>query len=249
MATSCVILFLFAASVPADEGATLLARAAEAHGGIERFRAVSDWHIVAERKLSDPEVEEIYEEYLLRESGRERTLLIKRRAESILVFGHDGEAGFSLTDGSLRDDPGAADEGYYRAHGEYYLRSLPFKWMDPGVSVTYAGRESLGGRDVELLSISAAENVGPAWQDVWVGVFDRRTGLLVEARLTHHLDSGVSEITYHYDDYRSVSGLQIPHRLEYSTGGRRTGENVIQRIEIDAGVDPLLFSPESHRRP
>lgn len=231
-----------------DEGSELLARAVRAHGGLERFRAINDWHIVAKRRLSDPDVVEIYDEYLLRESGRERTLLIKNRDESTLVFGHDGEHGFSLTDGRLRDDAGASDEGYYRAHGEYYLRSLPFKWMDPGVKVTYVGRETLGEREVELLRVSADENVGPAWQDVWVGVFDRKTSLLVEARLSHHLESGVTEITYHYSEYRNVSSLQMPYRLEYSTSGRPTGENVVQAIEIDSGISAALFAPEAHRR-
>jgi hypothetical protein len=164
------------------------------------------------------------------------------------VFGHDGRKGFALTDGKIRTDPGAEEEGYYRAHGEYYLRSLPFKWMDPGVRVAHAGREMVDSRELDRLRITADENVGRAWNDVWIAVIDRKTHLLREARLSHHREDGVTEIVYHYSDYRNVDGLQIPHRLEYSSEGRRTGENVIREIRIDSGVPEELFSPAAHEK-
>ncbi len=100
--------------------------------------------------------------------------------------------------------------------------------------------------DAPKLRISADENVGRAWKDVWVAAIDRETHLLVEARLTHHGETGVTEIAYHYSDYRDVAGLQIPHRLEYSSEGRKTGENVIREIRIDSGVLQDLFSPAAH---
>jgi len=202
-------------------------------------------------------VSEIYEEYLLRDGAAEKTLLVKKRDGSVLVFGHDGKTGFALTDGRLRDDEGAFGEAYYRAHGEYYLRSLPFKWMDPGVRVEPAGRETSEGRELDLLRITAEENVGEAWKDVWVAAIDRETHLLWEARLTHHRENetwmsppatGTAEITYRYTDYREVSGLWIPHRLEYYAEGRKTGENVIQAIQIDSGLTPDLFQPDAYRR-
>ena len=244
--------------VAAPQDRPLLERAVAAHGGLERFRSVRDWRIIAERRIeADSGVNEIYEEYLLRDAGPEKTLLLKKREGSVLVFGHDGTNGFALADGRLRDDEGAAGEAYYRAHGEYYLRALPFKWLDPGVRVEPLGRETAGGRELDLVRIEAGENVGKAWKDVWVGAFDRRTRLLWEARLTHHRDNetwmspgatGTAEITYRYTDYREVSGLQIPHRLEYFSEGRKTGENVIRTIEIDSGLSPDLFRPAAHRR-
>jgi hypothetical protein len=253
--SGALILFSFAGG---PEESPLLERTVAAHGGIERFRAIRDWRIVADRLLDDAEVaNEVYEEYLLREGAAEKTLLLKKREGSLLVFGHDGKAGFALTDGRLRDDPGAAGESYYRAHGEYYLRALPFKWMDPGVRVDYAGRETREGRELELLRITAEENVGRAWKDVWVAAIDRETHLLWEARLTHHRENdtwmsppqtGTTEILYRYTDYREVSGLRIPHRLEYFSEGRKTGENVIRSIEIDSGLLSDRFGPEAHIR-
>ncbi len=241
-----------------SDGGRILQESVAAHGGLERFRAVHDWHIVANRTLEgEPVVKEVYEEYLLREGAFEKTLLIKKRGGSTLVFGHDGASAFALENGRLRDDEGASGEGYYRAHGEYYLRSLPFKWMDPGMRVEYAGRETTDGRELDLLRITAEENVGRAWKDVWVGAIDRKTRLLWEARLTHHRENqtwlsppatGTTEISYRYTDYRRVSGLSIPHRLEYYSEGRKTGENVIQKIEIDAGVASEILLPDSHRR-
>jgi hypothetical protein len=238
------------------EGDRLLAESVAAHGGLERFRAVRDWRIVADRRLAEePAVGEVYEEYLLREPDGDKTLLVKKRSSSVLVFGHDGERGFALTDGRLREDPGAAGEAYYRAHGEYYLRSLPFKWMDPGMHLEPLGRERAGGRELDLLRITAGENVGRDWKDIWVAAIDARTHLLWEARLTHHREnetwlspaaSGTQEIVYRYSDYRDVRGLLVPHRLEYHAQGQKSGENVIREIQLDSGLSADLFRPESH---
>ncbi|HEY7816633.1 MAG TPA: hypothetical protein VIG29_00335 [Vicinamibacteria bacterium] len=252
------ILFLFAAAVgAAQDGERILRESVAAHGGRERFLAIRDWRIVADRKLLDESVTtEVYEEYLLRNGAAEKTLLVKKRGDSTLVFGHDGNSAFALDNGRLRDDEGASGEGYYRAHGEYYLRSLPFKWLDPGMNVEYAGEETTEGRTLDLLRIRAGENVGRAWKDVWVAAIDRETRLLWEARLTHHREtetwmspsaSGTTEIVYRYSDYRPVSGISFPHRLEYFSEGKKSGENVIRRIAIDSGVAAAIFSPETHR--
>ena len=73
---------------------------------------------------------------------------------------------------------------------------------------------------------------------------------MTEARLTHHREletwmnpprTGESRITYRYSDYREVSGLMIPFRLEYFSRGEKTGENLIQRIEIDRDVADEVF--------
>jgi hypothetical protein len=242
-----IMLVSIATVRAADDARTILEQSVAAHGGLERFRLVHDWHISAEREIQGETGRERYDEYLLREGGLERTLLVKTREGSLLVFGHDGRRGFAVADGKIRTDEGAEDEGYYRAHGEYYLRSLPFKWMDPGVRVAYAGSETLDSREFDLLRFTAEENVGRAWNDVWVAVIDRKTRLLDQARLTHHREGGVTEIVYHYSDYRNVAGLQIAHRLEYSSGGRTTGENVIREIRIDAGVPESLFSSAAHQ--
>lgn len=247
-----------------EDGGAILAKTLEAHGGLERFHAVRDWRIVAERNLSGGDVtHEIYEEYLLRDDDFVKTLLVKKREGSTLVYGHDGREGYALVNGRLRDDAGAAGEGYYRAHGEYYLRGIPFKWADPGMHVTYAGREDTDDGELLLLRIAAEENVGRAWKDVWVAAIDAETHLLREARLTHHREmetwmgepddskgsnGGTTLITYRYSDYRDVKGLRIPFCMEYLSSGRKTGENDIQTIEIDAGLPSRLFDKKTWQK-
>jgi hypothetical protein len=242
---SYLALALFIAAPAAPEtGEQVLHEMLEAHGGLERFHAIEDWHIVAERQLSGdgPITDETYTEYMSRANGRIKTLLIKHRSSEALVYGHDGERGFSLVDGEQRTSSEAEEEGYYRAHGEYYLRAIPFKWADPGVSVRDLGLMDNGDR---YLEVRADEGVGRDASDVWVAVIDPSTYLLREGRLTHR---GGREIVYRYSDYREVSGLKIPFRLEYWSGGKRTGVNVIQRIAIDAGLSDELFSPDAHHR-
>ena len=251
-----VSLVLLASDPRAGE---ILERCLEAHGGLAVFQAIRSWHIVAERRLASPgePPRETYEEYLLRQSGAVRTLLIKRRPDSVLVFGHDGRQGFALVNGKRRQDAAAAGEAYYRAHGEYYLRALPFKWKDPGVDAALEGETELGGRPAYLVRVSAARDVGVAWKDVWRAVIDKENYLLLEARLTHDrsLQSwmeparrGTSVIHYRLGEVRAVGRLRLPFRMEYWSDGKKTGENLVRTWELDPTVDPSLFQPETHSR-
>src|SRR5262245_59704604 len=62
---SVFILFLFGAEVgAAQSGEEILRESVAAHGGLERFRAIRDWRIVADRRLEgDTIVNEVYEEF------------------------------------------------------------------------------------------------------------------------------------------------------------------------------------------
>lgn len=226
---------------PAD---ALLDEVIAAHGGLDRFHALSGWRIVAERRISEggAPVRERYVEYMSRTDGPIRTLLIKERPQATLVFGHDGVSGFALADGVERVGKDAEEEAYFRAHGEYYLRSLPFKWADPGVNVTTGGQDDDGAW---LLEVHADEGVGPDADDVWVAVIDPETYLLREARLTH---DGGRQITYRYSDHREVEGVMFGFRMEYWSGGEMTGDNVIRAFEANGDIDARLFTPAHHRR-
>jgi hypothetical protein len=243
---------------PDSRGAEILERSIEAHGGLSAFQALRSWHIVAERRLFSPgePARETYEEYLLND-GRVRTLLIKRRPDTVLVFGHDGHQGFALAKGKLRDDAGAAGEAYYRAHGEYYLRALPFKWKDPGVEASFERETTLEGRSAYVIRLAAGEGVGVAWKDVWRAVIDKESYLLLEARLTHDRSQqtwlaspqrGPSVIHYRFGDRRSLGRLTLPFRMEYWSEGVKTGENLVRTWDPDAVVDPALFRAETHLR-
>ncbi len=133
---------------------------------------------------------------------------------------------------------------------------FPSSGRTPAFRWSTAGLETAEGKELTLLRITADENVGKAWKDVWVAAIDRSTHLLWEARLTHNLENetwttprptGTTEIVYRYSDYREVSGLWIPHRMEYFSEGRKSGENVVRSIEIDANVTDAIFSSEAHR--
>ncbi len=225
-------------------GEDLLTAMLEAHGGLARYRALSDWHIVAHRRISQDgaPLRERYVESMSRRGGVVRTLLVKERTGETLVFGHDGERGFALANGEVRADDDAAGEGYYRAHGEFYLRAIPFKWADPGVRVRALGMEDDGGH---LLEVRAEPGIGPDDGDVWVALVDGESFRLREARLTHR---GSREIVYRYSDYREVAGLWVPFRLEYWSDGVMTGENVIESFDVDVGLEPERFTPAAHRR-
>ena len=80
---AALIVAVFVTSFSAAQRVSpdFLHRMLDAHGGLERFRSLTTWRIVAKRNLFRRETteHEQYEEYLLHEDSRLMTLLVKRR--------------------------------------------------------------------------------------------------------------------------------------------------------------------------
>jgi len=73
----------------------------------------------------------------------------------------------------------AVDEQLERAYGRFindsYWLLMPWKWLDPGVSLTYAGTEVIGDRLCDVVEL-AFDGVGLTSNDRYRGYVDRESG-------------------------------------------------------------------------
>lgn len=73
-----------------------------------------------------------------------------------------------------------ADAWLERAYGRYindsYWLLMPFKWLDPGVSLAHRGERELEGEVYDVVELSFAEDVGLTSDDRYWGWVSRRTG-------------------------------------------------------------------------
>jgi hypothetical protein len=132
------------------------------------------------------------------------------------AWGQDGEGARTLTGGPARE---AA------ASGQYWNGRLN-ELKKAKIGLELAGSEKVHGRDATHVKVL----FGPgAARDVY---FDTGTHLII--RETAPLGQ------FDYDEYRSVSGLQVPYRIEMRRGGH-TYQVTVTRAEVNSGVENSVF--------
>src|SRR5262249_9186629 len=94
------------------------------------------------------------------------------------------------------------------------------------ITVQLAGRETVRGQGAQHVKLS----LGPGLdRDAWFG------------DSTHFMlrESGPAG-RFEYDDYRTVGGVQMPHRIELERGGHKYNI-VVARALVNSGVGDAVF--------
>ena len=116
------------------------------------------------------------------------------------------------------EEAAKALEGAYGAYiNDVYWLMMPWKWLDPGVSLKYVGEEEYGGKACDVVELSF-EQVGLTPGDVYRAYVSRESGLMI--RWTYTLQSGrTGDWEWDYTDagpgiklasnHRSPDGTQI----------------------------------------
>jgi len=113
------------------------------------------------------------------------------------------------------------------AAGQYY-NTRP---LNPRTNkLALAGRAQVRGQDAWQIEVTAANGVK---RQVY---FDAATHLIVEERATF----GGMEQAMLYDDYRTVAGVKLPHRIELHRGGD-TFRIAVTRADVNGDVGEGVF--------
>ncbi len=102
----------------------------------------------------------------------------------------------------------AADKALQGAYGAYindvYWLMMPWKWLDPGVNLKYAGEEEYKGKKYDVVELSF-EKVGMTPGDAYRAFVSRESGLM--ERWTYTLESGR---TGDWEwDYADAGGIKL----------------------------------------
>jgi len=140
-----------------------------------------------------------------------------RNEGKTLIESYNGKSAWHETEGgeisTLLGEPALQTE----ATGQYYnghLQGLSKK----KIGAAYRGNVQVRGRGAQQVELTFPTGVQ------WEVYFDLQTHLIVEEQATI---GGIPQEVY-YDDYRRVSGLQVPYKIEVHRGSEVFAVNLMQ---------------------
>ena len=237
------------------KGVVVLQRAIEAHGGLERMRAVRTVRLNA--RIAANALGQALRPGPNAPNGgspsyfnQVRDLAGGRRLYEIFAADTASQPGSRVaydTDGIVIHNIGAATvQSVDRRFAETFLRQLAYvpaillDALDRAGTVRWIGESNAGGTPQPVITYA------DQWGEQHTLFFDGRSGELNKsAFVDRHAQFGdhVAEIVYR--DYRRVGTLRLPYRIESRTAGRIAAQVEYTTVALDVPFDEsLLEFPE-----
>jgi hypothetical protein len=237
--------------LPDDQAGKLVARAIEATGGWERWRARRDVAFVSTLTLYDRIGNAVSETIMLHKSPLHAGM--KTRVESIglteeIVLGVDGHGGWMLHDGKAVSDPLRTAFTRFNALSNHYWFGLPFVLAEGHGNLRYLGSEPDGRMLWEKVRVdfSAADAAPADWLVLYI---DADTGL--PGRVLGHV---TAEFLRHplwmakLRDYREWEGIKKERRRTFFPAdedghlvGPMAAEQLVEHVRFDNDFPRSLF--------
>ncbi len=190
----------YSADPAVQKGRELLDLCVKAHGGLDQWNKFLGL------------------EYVMINHGdtiHQLTQLKDRRAHlksRDFEIGFDGEVAWSLPDTS--NVPGKSAAFYYNL--DFYFIAIPFVIKDPGVIVTYEGKNVLGGEEYETLKVGFDSGVGLTPEDTYYMYLDPETHIfkILAYSVTYFGEANPVNTAKVYSDWVETGGLLMSTRME-----------------------------------
>ena len=204
-----------------------------ARGGIVKLRSVESLRLTGTLEMPGVSAPFVLE---LKRPGKMRTEFTVEGQTGIRAW--DGRVAWKRLplpgEGPRAMDPDEAAEA--RAEADVDLSPL-VDYRAKGYSVELAGRDRLPGGDTWKLVVRGADGPPRTLH------LDARTHLTVQVVDRRDLDGREVEFVTEVGDYRPVSGLVFPHRMEVGPRGSPDRQRlVIRRIEVNPPLDDSRFA-------
>jgi len=232
-ALATAVALLTASAARAQTVDDVMRRYLEARGGLARLRAVQGLRLTGTMGLPGVSAPFVLE---LKRQGKMRT-----------EFTVEGQTGIRAWDGRtaweqlplpgerprLMDPEDAAEA---RAQADVDFSPL-VDAAAKGYTVELVGRDRLPGGDTWKLVVRGKDGPPRTMH------LDARTHLVVETVDRRNVDGKEVEFVTEVGDYRPVSGLVFPHRMEVGPKGSPERQRlVIRRIEVNPPLDDSRFA-------
>jgi len=232
-ALATAVALLTASAARAQTVDDVMRRYLEARGGLARLRAVQGLRLTGTMELPGVSAPFVLE---LKRQGKMRT-----------EFTVEGQTGIRAWDGRtaweqlplpgerprLMDPEDAAEA---RAQADVDFSPL-VDAAAKGYTVELVGRDRLPGGDTWKLVVRGKDGPPRTMH------LDARTHLVVETVDRRNVDGKEVEFVTEVGDYRPVSGLVFPHRMEVGPKGSPERQRlVIRRIEVNPPLDDSRFA-------
>jgi hypothetical protein len=196
--------------------------------------ALSDWHHAWDRFTGD---------YRLEGTTRDST-------QVLVLFNVDSRQGRVWLNGEEAQGDEAApylELGYGRFINDSYWLLMPWKWLDPGVHLSYTGTDTVDGEEVDVVQLSFDSGIGLTCNDTYWGYVSRESNLMVRWAYVLQDDEGNpgedEPTVWNWVDWEPVeAGIRFSRRREPAREGS-TVEIRFPLVRTSAERDDALFAP------
>lgn len=79
--------------------------------------------------------------------------------------------------------------------------------------------------------------------------FDSTTHLLIAAKFESTGMQGTEDSDEHWNDFRTVEGLQFPYQSVLNRSGQKFTDSTVQEVRLNPALDPALFTKPGSSEP
>ena len=194
-------------------------RSMAAMGGKERFAAARllrfDFAPVRDGKVTSS-----YHHWWDRQTGAYRLEGVSKEGVPYRVLFDDVNAKKGrawLGDRELQGDELAQwlDRGYGRFINDSYWLLMPWKWLDPGVNLEYAGKKTVDGQEYDVVTLSFGNGVGLTSNDHYWAYVSTKTNLMERWEYVLQTEEGAPgagpPTPWAWEDWKETqSGIKLP---------------------------------------
>ncbi len=227
---------------PASTAADVIARYAEALGGLDAWRKVETMVWLGHTAGADPSVQSMPFVMQMKRPNAVRFEISGTGARSTRIF--DGVQGWRIrpsSSGGQDVRPFSPEEVGY-ARQEFVIDGPLLDYEAKGVSVTLEGLDFIEGHQAYRLGLKLPSG---AARNVWI---DTKTNLALryDRPSLNPMQPGARVATY-YHDYQAVDGLQIPRRIEVGTAQglsppQKADKLIIDKVLINPKLEARVFA-------
>lgn len=159
-----------------------------------------------------------------------------------LLLNNDGNIARKWIDGVPATTESDQNHAWNSTFGSHYVMGMPFKLTDPGVILTYAGQDTLGGIVVDAVQVDYEEGAGSAGgMHTWTYFFDASDGRLVANHLRFGPEPDDHDFT-EYTEIREIDGVHLSIRRDsyHSNADKERLAHTTSYVNSDIRVNELL---------
>jgi outer membrane lipoprotein-sorting protein len=233
---SLLLLFILtvfcAASLRADSVDDIIAKNIQAHGGMEKLKALQS--IRMSGKMTGPQGMEGQFVFTKKRPNQLRVEFTFQGMTGVQAF--DGETAWQVMPFMGVKDPQKMTEEETQSMVEQADFDGPLiDYKSKGNTVELVGDEDVEGTPCQKLKLTLKSG------DIRDIYLDKETAL--ELKVTAHIKREGREITAdtYFGDYKTTDGLTFPFSIEEKVAGQQGAQYTIEKAEVDVSLDDSIF--------
>lgn len=149
---------------------------------------------------------------------------------------YNGIEGWSMNPFAGVTDPQPMSEDDLKGmHYQADMDGMLWNWKEKGYTVTSDGNEDMEGTPCNKIKLETKEG------DSFTYYIDSDSYIMLRSNSKMKMMGNEVESDTYYSNYMMVDGIAVPGKIETKMNGQLMGTVIIEKIELNQGLDDALF--------